>query len=128
MSKMHEDAVKRIKDLCKDQELTPAAFARKLDVSRQQVYRWFSLTQKMPDQQIEASAKVLGIHPAKLRYEQQGAEIDKQRLAKVITEVKVEVAKRRIKLSDDQFGQIVAIIYSNGNDQQINDFLDVLSA
>jgi transcriptional regulator with XRE-family HTH domain len=127
MSKMNEDAINRIKDLCKDQGLTPAAFARELGVSRQQVYRWFSLTQKMPDQQIEASAQALGIHPAKLRYEQQGAEIDKQRLAKVITEIKVEADKRRIKLSDAQFGHIVASVYSNGNGQKVTDFLDVLS-
>jgi hypothetical protein len=45
----------------------------------------------------------------------------------VITEIKVEAAKRRIKLSDAQFGHIVASVYSNGNGQKVTDFLDVLS-
>lgn len=123
----HVEAVKRIKEICKDQGITPAEFARRVGVSRQQVYRWFSFEQRMPDLKIDASAEALGVHPAKLRYEHQGAEIDKDRLAKIIVNCREEAQKRRIKMTDAQFAQIVAAVYTHGNGKGVTDFLDLLA-
>lgn len=123
----HLEAVKRIKEICKDKGITPAAFARLVGVSRQQVYRWFSYEQRIPDLKIESAAEALGVHPAKLRYEHQGAEIDKDRLAKIIVNCKEEAKKRRINITDAQFAQIVATVYTNGNGKGVNDFLDLLA-
>ena len=91
------------------------------------MYRWFSYEQRIPDLKIESAAEALGIHPAKLRYEHQGAEIDKDRLAKIIVNCKEEAKKRRINMTDAQFAQIVATVYTNGHGKGVNDFLDLLA-
>jgi len=128
MNKPHEAAAKRVKTLCRERGITPAEFARRIGVSRQQVYRWFSLEQRMPDLKIDRCAEALGVHPAQLRYAQEGAEIDKKKLVKILTELLNTSKKRKISLTNSQIAQITATVYTHGNGKEVADYLDVISA
>tara|TARA_Y100000593_G_scaffold78170_1_gene145008 strand:- start:9884 stop:10270 length:387 start_codon:yes stop_codon:yes gene_type:complete len=128
MSEAHEQAAIRVKELCRERGINPAEFGRMVGVSRQQVYRWFSLSQRMPDLKIDKCAEVLGVHPAELRYAVKGAEIDKEKLSQILTDLFKQVKDRDASITPAQMAKITAAIYTHGNGKEIADYLDVISA
>ena len=124
----HKVAAERIKEICKERGINPAQFGRMVGVSRQQVYRWFSLVQRMPDLKIEKSAEVLNVHPAELRYAVQPTEIDQERLLKILTDIFEQVESRGATLTPAQLAHLATTLYAKGDGDTLDDFLKFVTA
>lgn len=125
MEEANQKIVQKIKSICTERQIRPAQFARLIGVSRQQVYRWFKFSQRMPDSRIEKAAESLDLDPAVLRYD---LAINAERLTNIIGNLRALAAQRDIRLTDAQFATITSIVYSDQTDTRIERFLDVLSA
>ena len=98
-----------IRDHLEKSDISMTDIAKKIRVSRPQLYRWLSGEQPMPWPRIEAIARVLDVHPATLMY---NMAVDGDTLTKVLTVMSERMKTLGIELAPEHVSRIATMLYT----------------
>ena len=102
-------AIENIRDHLEKSGISMTDLAKKIMVSRPQLYRWMQGEQPMPWPRIESIAQVLDIHPATLMY---NMAVDADTLTKVLTVMAERMKRLEIDLAPEHVSRIATMLYT----------------
>ena len=102
-------AIENIRDHLEKSGISMTDLAKKIMVSRPQLYRWMQGEQPMPWPRIESIAQVLDIHPATLMY---NMAVDGDTLTKVLTVMAERMKRLEIELAPEHVSRIATMLYT----------------
>ena len=125
MDDTYKLAIERLRSTLQERKISPAQFARAMDVARQQTYRWLNGHQEMSRKYWEKAAILLDIHPANLMYDTDLPSINDERLVSVLENIHTIMEEKGVKLTPRQIAKCVTEGYKS--DTNIEFLVELLS-